>query len=51
MSFILQMLKNPEVQNRAQLEIERVVGKDQFPSFSDMEDLPYVNAVCTEVLR
>ncbi len=51
MTFVLQMLKNPEVQRRAQLEIDEVVGTDRLPTFDDTKDLPYVRGVCAEVLR
>ncbi|KAI0761209.1 cytochrome P450, partial [Trametes elegans] len=50
-SFILLMLENPDVQIRAQKEIDRVVGSDRLPSYEDREDLPYTNAILTEVLR
>ncbi|KLO15260.1 CyP450 monooxygenase [Schizopora paradoxa] len=51
MTFILAMLKNPEVQRKAQEEIDAVVGNERLPLFGDREQLPYVRAVCTEVLR
>lgn len=51
MTFVLGILKNPEVQKRAQSEIDRVVGGDRLPAFEDAENLPYVNAVCEEALR
>jgi len=51
MTFVLGMLKNPEAQKQAQLEIDRVVGSDCLPTFEDMEHLPYVRAICEEVLR
>lgn len=51
MTFILAMLKYPEIQRRAQDEIDAVVGKDRLPTFEDREQLPYVRAVCTEVFR
>jgi len=51
MTFVLQMLKNPEVQRRAQLEIDEVVGTARLPTFDDTKDLPYVRGVCAEVLR
>ncbi|KLO09889.1 cytochrome P450 [Schizopora paradoxa] len=51
MTFFLQMLKNTEVQRRAQLEIEKVVGSDRLPTFNDMQYLPYVRGVCAEALR
>ncbi|KAJ7252519.1 cytochrome P450, partial [Mycena rebaudengoi] len=50
-TFILAMLANPEVQKRAQEEIDTVVHKGHLPSFDDEESLPYVSAVVKEVLR
>ena len=51
MNLILAMLKYPETMHRAQEEIDRVVGRDRLPAFEDRDNLPYVNAICTEVLR
>ncbi|KAF8210798.1 cytochrome P450 [Mycena galopus ATCC 62051] len=50
-SFILAMLKYPWVQDRAQAEIDSVVGSGQLPAFGDESALPYVSAVVKEVLR
>lgn len=50
-AFTLAMIKFPEVQRKAQEEIERVVGTDRLPSFQDREKLPYVNAVVKEAIR
>jgi hypothetical protein len=41
----------PEVQSRAQAELDRVVGSDRLPTFDDRDRLPYVNALCTELFR
>lgn len=41
----------PETQRKAQDEIDLVVGRDRLPDFSDQPNLPYVNALCKEVLR
>lgn len=41
----------PEVQRKAQAEIDRVVGSGRLPDFSDEESLPYISAVVREVLR
>ena len=51
MTFVLAMLKNPEAQRTAQLEIDRVVGVDRLPTFEDRENLPYIQALCEEILR
>ena len=41
----------PEVQKRAQAEIDAIIGSDRLPTLDDWDDLPYVNALCNEVLR
>jgi cytochrome P450 len=41
----------PEVQRRAQAEIDAVVGRDRLPTFADAPRLPYVRAIIKEVLR
>ncbi|KAI0659485.1 cytochrome P450 [Cubamyces menziesii] len=50
-SFFLAMLMYPEVQRKAQAEVDRVVGRDRLPDFSDEPALPYVSALVKEVLR
>ena len=49
--FTLAMIKFPEVQRRAQEEIDRVVGRDRLPSFADRDNLPYINGVVKEAMR
>lgn len=41
----------PEVQRKAQAEIDAVVGNDRLPEFADRVHLPYINAVALEALR
>jgi cytochrome P450 len=41
----------PEVQRRAQAEIDRVIGSDRLPTLADQPSLPYVDALVKEVLR
>ena len=41
----------PNVQRRAQEEIDAVVGGDRLPNLKDRDSLPYVNLVCSELLR
>ncbi|KAF8842506.1 cytochrome P450 [Paxillus ammoniavirescens] len=50
-SFCLAMLQNPDVQKRAQAEVDEVVGLDRLPNFDDRAHLPYVEAVLRETLR
>ena len=45
------MLLHPEVQQRAQSEIDAVVGRDRLPDLNDRESLPYVQCVVNEVMR
>jgi cytochrome P450 len=45
------MVLNPEVQKRAQAEIDRVVGTDRLPDFGDRVSIPYVEAVLRETMR
>lgn len=41
----------PEVQRKAQEEIDRVLGPCQLPKVADRSRLPYIEAVVKEVLR
>jgi len=45
------MIALPEVQRRAQAELDSVVGRDRLPTFDDAPRLPYVCAMVREVLR
>ncbi|EKM52182.1 uncharacterized protein PHACADRAFT_212753 [Phanerochaete carnosa HHB-10118-sp] len=49
--FTIAMAKYPDVQKKAQAEIDRVVGKARLPEVADRESLPYVWAVMQEVFR
>ncbi|KAI6039877.1 cytochrome P450 [Pisolithus marmoratus] len=51
LSFILAMLLYPEVQVKAQAEIDRVIGTQKLPSFDDRPSLPYIDAILHELLR
>ena len=45
------MMCFPEAQEKAQKEIDRVIGNERLPTLSDIDDLPYVRALTWEVLR
>ncbi|KAI8996406.1 cytochrome P450 [Trametes punicea] len=49
--FLLAMLHYPEIQKKAQEEVDRVIGSSRMPEFSDMDSLPYVSALIKEVAR
>ncbi|KAI0295091.1 cytochrome P450 [Multifurca ochricompacta] len=50
-SFLLSLLLYPDVQQHAQAEIDRVIGRTRLPAFSDRPNLPYIDAICKELLR
>ncbi|KAI0774005.1 cytochrome P450 [Fomes fomentarius] len=50
-TFFLAMSCFPEVQRKAQAELDAVIGPDRIPTLEDRERLPYLNAVYLEILR
>lgn len=42
---------NPDIQTRAQRELDRVLAPGDLPTFSLEPDLPYIQAIVWEVLR
>jgi len=50
-SFFLVLALFPQVQRRAQAELDVVVGRDRLPKFNDRPRLPYIEALCKELLR
>jgi len=49
-TFLLLMALYPEVQRRAQSEIDQLVS-DRLPTFDDYDSLPYIAAIIKEVMR
>ncbi|CAE6427787.1 unnamed protein product [Rhizoctonia solani] len=49
--FMLAMIHNPNVQARAQEEVDAVVGDQRLPEMEDQDNLPYVGWIIKEVLR
>lgn len=49
--FFLMMTLHPDVQKKAQAEIDAVCGRDRLPHYGDREHLPYLHAVIKEVIR
>jgi len=45
------MVKYPDVQAKAQAELDSVIGRETFPTFNDEGSLPYLNAVIKECMR
>ncbi|KZT73493.1 cytochrome P450 [Daedalea quercina L-15889] len=50
-TFMLAMVRCPDVYQKARSEIDRVVGTERFPDFDDRASLPYLECVIWEVLR
>jgi cytochrome P450 len=45
------MTLSPDIQKKAQAEIDAVVGPDRLPSFADRHSLPYTEALVKEIHR
>jgi hypothetical protein len=50
-AFFLAISMFPDVQKKAQEEIDRVVGTSRLPNFADRNKLPYINAIVNEAQR
>jgi cytochrome P450 len=50
-TLILVFARYPEIQKKAQVEIDSVCGPDRSPLWSDFEQLPYINLLIKEGLR
>ncbi|KAF7374567.1 O-methylsterigmatocystin oxidoreductase [Mycena sanguinolenta] len=50
-SFFLAMALYPDIQKKAQTEIDTVIGTDRLPEFEDRPSLPFVEALYREVMR
>lgn len=51
MTFFLAMSVFPEVQKKAQEELDRVIGSRRLPLIPDRDNLPYIMAVLKETHR
>ena len=50
-TFFYSMALHPDIQKKAQEEIDRVVGNQRLPGFHDRESMPYTDAIYREVMR
>ena len=50
-SLFLALVLFPQVQRRAQAELDVVIGRDRLPTFDDRPRLPYIEALCKELMR
>ncbi|KAH7925530.1 cytochrome P450 [Leucogyrophana mollusca] len=49
--FILAMVLNPDLQQRAHAEIDAVVDAGRLPNFDDRPSLPYIEGIVRETMR
>ncbi|KAI0340919.1 cytochrome P450 [Trametopsis cervina] len=50
-TFFCMMAALPDVQKKAQSELDNIVGRERLPSYEDRTSLPYIEAVILECLR
>ena len=50
-TVVLAMAAHPEVQRKAQTEVDTLFGNEALPDSIDLEKLPYINACITEAQR
>lgn len=50
-SFFVAVLLRPEIQAMAQKELDAVTRRERLPTFEDRPRLPFVDAICKEVIR
>ena len=51
MTLVLAMLMHPDVQKKAQEELDIIVGPDRLPQSDDRPSLPYIEAMVREGFR
>ncbi|KAM0239281.1 hypothetical protein ACHAPO_003252 [Fusarium lateritium] len=49
--FVLNMVLHPEIQRKAQDELDAVIGPGKLPEFSDRSSLPYIEHIVQEIYR
>ncbi|KAK7688870.1 hypothetical protein QCA50_007560 [Cerrena zonata] len=49
--FFFAMMSHPDVQKKAQAELDIVVGAERLPTLNDRDNLPFVQAILKETLR
>ncbi|KAK7029428.1 hypothetical protein VNI00_014682 [Paramarasmius palmivorus] len=50
-AFFFLMARHPDIQKRAQEDIDRITNKQRMPNFGDQESLPYITAIIKEISR
>lgn len=50
-ALFLALASNPDVQRKAQEELDSVIGSDRLPTLADQDNLPYIAAIAKEIGR
>jgi cytochrome P450 len=50
-SLFLALVLFPQVQRRAQAELDLVIGRERLPTFDERPRLLYIEALCKELMR
>ena len=50
-SLVVAVLLYPDIQKKAQDELDSLTGRERLPTFEDRPMLPFIDAVCKEILR
>ncbi|KAH9021640.1 cytochrome P450 [Lactarius hengduanensis] len=50
-SLFLALILYPDVQKRAQAELDSVISRDRLPTYDDKPRLPYIEAISKELMR
>ncbi|KAF8917182.1 cytochrome P450 [Mucidula mucida] len=51
LTILLAMVLHPEVQSKAQAELDIVVGRNRLPTYDDRQSLPFLDALILESMR
>ena len=51
LTFLLAMVLHPEVFQKAQEEVDRVIKQDRLPNLDDRDSLPYLDCALKESYR
>jgi cytochrome P450 len=49
--FVLNMVRNPDVQEKGRRELDAVISRDRLPNLQDRPNLPYLNRIFYETAR